>query len=94
MLIVPDRLYLWKLSESSDAPPHEVDIRSALAPYFARVGVGPAQIEPMAFELLVSWWLNDLSRQEKPEQSTAPELLRSGLFSALSGARIAHEGEG
>jgi hypothetical protein len=91
-LVVPDRLYIWKSSAPPDATPYEVDARPVLAPYFARVGVGPAQIEPMAFELLVSWWLNDLSRQEGETQRLAPELARSGLLDAIAGARIAHEG--
>jgi hypothetical protein len=92
-LIVPDRLYIWKSSAPPDAPPFEVDARPVLAPYFERVGVGPGQIEPMAFELLVSWWLNDLARQGGDAQQVAPGLSHSGLLDAISGARIAHEDE-
>jgi hypothetical protein len=92
-LIVPDRLYIWRSAEPPDASPYEVDARPLLAPYFERIGVQPGQIEPMAFELLVSWWLNDLARQQVDARAVTPDLSRSGLLEAVSGARIAHEGE-
>ncbi|MFY0583094.1 hypothetical protein ACN28S_60295 [Cystobacter fuscus] len=57
-IIVPDRLYIWRSSDPPHAPPaYEIDTHPLLAPYFERIGVRPEQIQPMAFEALVSWWL-------------------------------------
>lgn len=90
MLVVPNRLYIWQAAEPPDAPPtHEVDARPLFAPYFERVGLSPQQIEPMAFELLVSWWLRDLARSAG--ESVAPGLVGSGLAEAISGADITHQ---
>jgi hypothetical protein len=90
VLIVPDRLYIWQASTPPDArPTYEVDANALLAPYFQRIGVRPEQIEPMAFELLVAWWLEDLAREHVVP--AASELSRSGLLDAISGARISHE---
>jgi hypothetical protein len=90
VLIVPDRLYIWQASAPADArPTYEVDARTLFAPYFQRIGVGPEQIEPMAFELLVAWWLEDLAREGMAPGTS--ELSRSGLLDAVSGARISRE---
>jgi hypothetical protein len=89
-IIVPDRLYIWRSSDPPDAPPtHEIDARPLLAPYFERVGVRPEQIQPLAFEDLVGWWLNDLARGDVAP--VTPELSMSGLLEAVSGAQIMHE---
>ncbi|OJH36061.1 hypothetical protein [Cystobacter ferrugineus] len=89
-IIVPDRLYIWRSSDPPHAPPaYEIDTRPLLAPYFERIGVRPEQIQPMAFEALVSWWLNDLARGDVAP--VTQELSKSGLLDAVSGAQIIHE---
>jgi hypothetical protein len=88
-IVVPDKLYVWPMQSPPDAEPLEVDAQPLLAPYFQRAGTSPDNIDPMAFELLVSWWLSDLSRGELPEPGEA--LKRSGLIDALAGGRIVHQ---
>ncbi len=92
LLAEPDRLFLWTPHAPSDAPPtYELDARPLFAPYFQRVGVGPAQIQPMAFEMLVMLWLQELASSE--HASVPAEVLQSGLFAAVHGADIEHEPE-
>lgn len=87
-VIVPDRLYVWRASSPADAmPDHVIDARPLLAPYFARVGVTSDAIAPEAFEMLVSWWLDDLTRQDIVEDALKP----SGLPGAVRGGRIERE---
>lgn len=87
-VIVPDRLYVWRASSPTGArPDHMIDARPLLAPYFARVGVSPDAITPEAFEMLVSWWLDDLTRQDVVADVLEP----SGLPRAVRGGRIERE---
>ncbi len=87
-VIVPDRLYVWRASSPMDAlPEHDIDARPLLAPYFSQVGASPETIAPEAFELLVGWWLDDLTHKEVVEGTLTP----SGLPSAVRGGRIAYE---
>lgn len=89
VIVAPDRIFVWKGSDPPDMPPIEVDARSLLAPYFQRIGVAPEQIQPMAFEMLVAWWLRDLAGNANAENQ--PELIRSGLLDAVAGAQVSHE---
>jgi len=92
LFVVPDRLFLWAASAAPDAPPtHEIDARPLFAPYFERIGVKPEQIQPVAFEMLVSLWLQELANSAPA--SAAPELISSGLLAAVHGADIEHEPE-
>jgi hypothetical protein len=87
LLAVPDRLYIWKMDVPPDAPPtFEIDARPLFAPYFERVGVPPQQLEPVAFEMLVAWWLRDVARSGTT--SANPELAQSGLLEAVSDADV------
>lgn len=89
-LVTPSRIFLWAGGAPHEDPPavdREVD--DLLGPYFARVGVAPEAIEHEAFELLVSWWLEDLGKRGPGGASEAEaghELLR-----ALVGARITRQ---
>jgi len=85
--VVPERLYIWRSPSRFDAPPDfEIDASPVFAPYFERIGVQSAEIEPMAFEILVEWWLND---QIRAAGGATPEALaRTGLVEALHGVRI------
>lgn len=88
VVIVPDRLYVWRSSSPAEAPPaHEIDARPLLAPYFAQVSASPETISPEAFELLVGWWLDDLTHTEAVEEALKP----SGLPTAVRGGRIEYE---
>lgn len=60
LLVLPDRVYGWGESDPDALPSFSMDARPVLAPYFERLGIEPENIRPMAFEMLVSWWLSDL----------------------------------
>ncbi len=86
MVVVPDKLYVWKGAANPQAKPTAIDAHGLFAPYFHRTGVSPATIEPAAFEQLVAWWLNDLARGVPAEVD--PQLRQSGIVDAVSGGRV------
>ncbi len=88
VVVVPDRLYVWRTSSPADAlPDHVIDARPLLEPYFTRVGETSETIAPEAFEMLISWWLEDLTRRDVAEDLLKP----SGLPGAVRGGRIERE---
>jgi hypothetical protein len=93
MLVSPDRLYLWRNSAPNDAPPtYSFDAGPLLEHYFKRANVDPTdptRVEHMAFEMLVEWWLNDLTRLR--ERDAPSELARSGLLEKIQGAEVVRE---
>ncbi len=85
VVVSPDKIYQWSNDASIDAGPDvEVDAKPLLGPYFERANTKPEQIDPQAFELLVAWWLEDLTRHVGTGPATNHPLAR-----ALAGARIA-----
>lgn len=60
LLILPDRIHGWNTPEPDAAPSFSIDAVPLFTPYFERLGITSDEIRPMAFEMLVSWWLNDL----------------------------------
>jgi hypothetical protein len=89
-LIVPDRIYTWRVGAPAEAAPDaEIDARPLFESYFERAHADPEQIDPMAFELLVAWWLQDMARAD--HEVVDPNLERSGLLRALAGGRIVRE---
>jgi hypothetical protein len=90
VIVAPDKIYSWRAGAPINAPPDaEIDASPVLAPYFKRANAEPERIDPMAFELLVAWWLEDVARRG---ETTADEGLKgSGLLEALAGGRIARE---
>lgn len=90
VLLTPDKLYSWQPSQGPDDPPScELEMASLFEPYFARVGTSPKSIEPGAFELLVSWWLEDLATSPTPE--SARLLQDTGLPLVIDGARVVRQ---
>jgi hypothetical protein len=88
VFVTPDTIFVWRSGAANDATPDaEVDARPILAPYFERSHTSPEQIDPAAFELLVSWWLQDLV-----SMTTVDERLRgSGLGENLMGGEVRRE---
>jgi hypothetical protein len=89
LLALPDRLYLWPGDAPADALPTVVDAGEVFGPYFKMLGVEPSQIQPAAFENIVSWWLSDLTRTDPAKVSR--ELRNSGFVDAIAGGRISRE---
>jgi hypothetical protein len=92
LFVTPDQLFLWPPHALPDtSPAHELDAHPLLLPYFQRVGVSPKEIQPVAFEMLVLLWLQELSNSEP---SGVPlEVTKSGLFALIHKADIEHEPE-
>ncbi|MEX1363900.1 MAG: hypothetical protein AB1Z98_12280, partial [Nannocystaceae bacterium] len=88
IVVVPEAIYMWSGEAPTDAlPAVTLDARTTLAPYYERIGVDAAQIHPMAFETLVWWWLDDLTKGAR--RGRAPEL--AGLLEALTDGYLAQQ---
>ena len=96
LLVTPDRLYVWTGSDSSSTPTlptHAIDTHTHFQPYFQRAHVDPTRVSGHAFELIVSSWLSELTRNgESTNHADEPAwLTQSGLRNALSGGRVEHQ---
>jgi hypothetical protein len=90
ILVTPDKLYAWDRDVDVDAAPStELAADTLFRPYYERVGTSPSSIGSEAFELLVSWWLDDVAR--KPADEVASVLGKTALAEALSGSRIVRQ---
>jgi hypothetical protein len=77
LLVTLAAISLWPASAPADAQPELVfDAREELAPYFARLGIAPNEIEPGAFEMLVFSWLSDLVEGQRPQSPVSQALTR------------------
>lgn len=91
VLVTPLQLYVWELGKvKSGLPTRTLDARDLLDPYFARAEILPAEINPAAFEMLVSWWLHDLAFKGSTKQTRSP-LSRTGLIQALAEGEVVRE---
>lgn len=91
LLILPDRIHGWNAPEPEASPSFSIDAASVFAPYFERLGIAPDEIRPMAFDMLVSWWINDLIDDASSQQPS--ELARQLLPESGAGALILTPGE-
>jgi hypothetical protein len=84
LLLTPDTLYVWVPSrvKGRGMPTWVLDAANLLAPYYERVGAGPRDIRPMAFALMVSWWLEELTLADGA--AVRPLLARTGLQDAMA----------
>lgn len=95
LLALPDRFFLWETREDQtelDEPAYEIDSRSILDPYVARIGASFDTMSGPSFEMIVSAWLGDLLRVECLSDNLKQEhswLTDSGFFEAIRGGRIA-----
>ena len=89
LLVTPERLYVWKPSKvkKGGVPTRVLDATKVLGPYFQRVGTGPEGIMPLAFNMLVSLWLNDLTTPGLPVPEVEA-LARMGLLRAVVGGEV------
>lgn len=96
LLALPDRFYLWSntaTSSDSDAPSFSVNPSPLLRPYFERADISPDQISSQSLELIIASWLNDMiSRASQKSEDEVPSWLKeSGLYEAMSDARLEQE---
>ncbi|NOK36647.1 hypothetical protein HMI49_25905 [Corallococcus exercitus] len=91
VLITPLRLFIWNVSKvKSGTPTRTIDAEELLAPYFTRAEILPTEINPAAFEMLVSWWLHDLVSLRTNKQPPS-SLSRTGLLQALAEGKVVRE---
>ncbi|CAM4106689.1 hypothetical protein [Corallococcus exiguus] len=89
LLITPDKLYGWAPAQvkGRGMPTWVLDATNMLAPYYERVGTGPQDIQPLAFVMMVSWWLHELTAAEG-SMVIPPALVRTGLPRAMAHGEV------
>jgi hypothetical protein len=61
LLVTHAHAFAWSAHSPDTAPPDVIlDMSKELKPYFERTEIPPERVQPLAFELIVSMWLNDL----------------------------------
>ncbi|NNB87740.1 hypothetical protein HJC10_13080 [Corallococcus exiguus] len=92
LLVTPEKLYVWKIAraKTEGTPTRVLDTSVVLNSYFKRLGTGPEGIKPLAFNMLVGAWLDDLTTAASPGTENE-ELARTGLLRAIAGGAIREE---
>lgn len=90
LLVTPAHAFAWSAGDADSAPPSfTLDMHEALRPYFKRTDIPADDVQPLAFEFIVSWWLNDLL-DGKVDGETISMLAAIGVGS-LQDARLLTE---
>lgn len=103
LIVFPDKFYLWtdvksQLDRSGlidREPDYTIDARPILQPYFHRAKVTADSISGLNLELIVLGWLSELIYSGKLAETldnSLEWLIDSGLFAALAGGQVKHEG--
>jgi hypothetical protein len=97
-IVLPEHIFLWDRSAAStddeDAPTYIADARPIFAPYAQRFGYALEALNGVAFELIVTTWLEDLVRTTLSPDSATPSLgwlFDSGLYAAIKGGTVEAE---
>jgi hypothetical protein len=97
-IVLPKSIFLWDSSAESrgdkDAPTHVVDARPLFVPYAQRFGYSLEAISGVAFELIVTTWLEDLVRTDlslDPADPSLRWLFDSGLYAAIRNGSVETE---
>jgi hypothetical protein len=86
-LITPERVYAWRPGAGATAEPDWViDAVPSLAPYFARLKIPVAEVDPHVFERIVGRWLRDVVQRQLPEGADADA--EGGLLDILRGVQV------
>ncbi|MBC8071527.1 MAG: hypothetical protein IAG13_24580 [Deltaproteobacteria bacterium] len=87
IVVTPERLFAWDPHVPVDAPANiEIDLSRSFSDRLAAIGATTETIEPLAFELFVAWWLDELTHPSQHREP--PELESSGIAAVLAGARL------
>ncbi|GMU52414.1 MAG: hypothetical protein AMXMBFR33_15600 [Candidatus Xenobia bacterium] len=84
LLATPEQFFIWRPESRSTEPDFVVNASPILAPYFERAQIKPSEVHPLAYELIVGQWLQDLV--DSPTEQG--ELHESGLPSAIHGGSV------
>jgi hypothetical protein len=68
LLVLRNFLYLWKHDprDGGESADFSAPTAEALRPYLEQIQTPLQEINPLSFELLVKWWLTDLSAGSLP----------------------------
>ena len=89
VLIVPDRMYVWRIGANRSAPPDLIfDAEPWLAPYFARVKIPACEVDPHVFEQIVSLWIRDIADGKLPDGAAENA---SALLGELRGGDVVEQ---
>jgi hypothetical protein len=68
LLVLRNYLYLWRHvpRNGSELPDFSASTEETLRPYLEKIQTPLKEMNPLSFELLVRWWLTDLSEGTVP----------------------------
>lgn len=90
VLVAPDRIYIWRPGADESANPDWIiDAGPWFAPYFARLKIPLAAVDPRIFEEIVGLWLRDVVQGELPEDSDRGSA--GDLLEALQGGEVVQQ---
>ena len=103
LIVFPDKFYLWtdvqgqlyRRGLNDREPDYTIDARPILQPYFDKANVTGDSISSLNLELIVLVWLSELIYSGKSAETLDKSLnwfIESGLYAALAGGQIKHEG--
>jgi hypothetical protein len=87
VIVTPEEMYLWPQEAPPGAEPTVVAIGDSLKRYLKSTQLAPHTIGPQSLEILVGWWLRDVSR------GVAIEGLPSEFIEALRWGNVSLEPE-
>jgi hypothetical protein len=95
---LPETIFLWDRNASpandGDAPTYVADARPIFGPYARRFGYSLDALNSVAFDVIVTTWLEDLVRGTLRPESADPSLawlFDSGLYEAIKGGSVVAE---
>lgn len=97
LLAFPDKLYLWTNSNTQMGeiePTYAIDANPIFQPYFQKARVPAEKISGQSFELIVTSWLREIINSKKllnELDESQHWLIESGLYTAISGGKLASE---
>ncbi|AUX21205.1 uncharacterized protein SOCEGT47_016840 [Sorangium cellulosum] len=87
VLVTPDRIYAWRPGAGAAANPDWIlDAVSWFEPYFQRLQIPAAEVDPHVFEAIVGLWLHDVVQGDMPADSDTQRA--QGLLEALRGGEV------
>jgi hypothetical protein len=94
LALLPDRLYLWKSSGTTNAdrePDYEIDARELLKPYFDLIAAQPDQASEFQMETVIKLWLKDVATSKDISGASTEWLRDSGLYEDLKNGFVEME---
>lgn len=88
LLVTPDRLYSWKAGAQTSEEPKVLQAAPFLEPYFERLKISSAKVDPQVFEEIVGLWLRDVAQHLEPQGNNKVD---QELLSLLRGRDVISE---